>query len=135
MGVIVLALVVSGHQQDFHVPLWVILLCATALAAGTYSGGLRIMRTVGRRIFHLTPPHGFAAELAASSVLYLTAIAFHAPISTTHVITSAVMGVGSTQRRSAVRWAVAGDIAVGWVLTLPAAAAVSALVYGVTRLW
>jgi inorganic phosphate transporter, PiT family len=135
MGVIVLALVVSGHQQDFHVPLWVIALCATALAAGTYSGGLRIMRTVGRRIFHLTPPHGFAAELSASSVLYLTAFAFHAPISTTHVITSAVMGVGSTQRRSAVRWAVAGDIAVGWVLTLPAAAIVAALVYGVIGFW
>nr|WP_106191676.1 inorganic phosphate transporter [Umezawaea tangerina] len=135
MGVIVLALVVAGHQTDYHVPLWVILLCATALAAGTYSGGLRIMRTVGRRIFHLTPPHGFAAELSASSVLYLTAFAFTAPISTTHVITSAVMGVGATERRSAVRWAVAGDIAVGWVLTLPASAAVSALVYLVTRLW
>jgi PiT family inorganic phosphate transporter len=135
MGVIVLALVVAGQQHDYTVPLWVILLCATALAAGTYSGGLRIMRTVGRRIFHLTPPYGFAAELSASSVLYLSAFVFTAPISTTHTITSAVMGVGATRRRSAVRWAVAGEIATGWVLTLPAATAVAAAVYPLIRLF
>ena len=135
MGVIVLALVIAGRQHDYSVPLWVILLCAAALAAGTYAGGLRIMRTVGRRIFHLTPAHGFAAELSAASVLYLTAFVFTAPVSTTHMITSAVMGVGATRRRSAVQWAVAGDIAVGWVLTLPAAAVVAALVYSVTRIW
>ena len=134
MGVIVLALVVSGYQDTYSVPLWVIVACALALAAGTYSGGLRIMRTLGRRIFHLTPPHGFAAELSASSVLYLTAFVFHAPISTTHVITSAVMGVGATTRRSAVRWSVAADIAKGWVLTLPASAAVAAAAYGVVAL-
>jgi PiT family inorganic phosphate transporter len=135
MGVIVLALVIAGRQHDYSVPLWVILLCATALAAGTYSGGLRIMRTLGRRIFHLTPPYGFAAEISAASVLYLTAFVFAAPVSTTHVITSAVMGAGATRRRSAVRWAVAGEIAVGWVLTLPAATAVAALVYTLTRLF
>ncbi|MCR3750803.1 inorganic phosphate transporter [Lentzea californiensis] len=134
MGVIVLALVVSGHQDSYSVPLWVIVACALALALGTYSGGLRIMRTLGRRIFHLTPPHGFAAELSASSVLYLTAFVFHAPISTTHVITSAVMGVGATTRRSAVRWSVAADIAKGWVLTLPASAVVAAAAYGVVAL-
>ena len=131
MGVIVLALVVTGYQTDYSVPFWVILLCATALAAGTWSGGLRIMRTLGRRIFHLTPPHGFAAEVSASSVLYLTAFVFAAPVSTTHVVTSAVMGVGATSRRSAVRWSVAGDIAVGWVLTAPAAATIAALAYAV----
>jgi PiT family inorganic phosphate transporter len=135
MGVIVLALVIAGQQNDYTVPIWVVLLCAFALAAGTYSGGLRIMRTLGRRIFHLTPPHGFSAELSASSVLYLTAFAFHAPISTTHVITSAVMGVGATQRRSAVRWAVAGDIAKGWVLTLPGSAAVAAVAVLVAQLF
>jgi PiT family inorganic phosphate transporter len=135
MGVIVLALVIAGQQDDYTVPLWVVLVCALALAAGTYSGGLRIMRTLGRRIFHLTPPHGFAAELSASSVLYLTAFAFHAPISTTHVITSAVMGVGATQRRSAVRWAIAGDIAKGWVLTLPGSAAVAATAFLVSQLF
>jgi PiT family inorganic phosphate transporter len=134
MGIIVLALVVTGHQDDYHVPLWVILLCATALAAGTWSGGLRIMRTLGRRIFHLTPAHGFAAEVSASSVLYLAAFVFAAPVSTTHVVTSAIMGVGATQRRKAVRWSVAGDIALGWVLTFPGAASVAALAYTVLNL-
>jgi PiT family inorganic phosphate transporter len=135
MGVIVLALVISGHQTDYRVPLWVILACATALALGTWSGGLRIMRTLGRRIFNLTPPYGFAAEISAASVLYTTAFVFAAPISTTHTITSAVMGVGATRRRSAVRWAVAGEIATGWVLTLPAATAVAALVYTIIRIF
>jgi inorganic phosphate transporter, PiT family len=134
MGVIVLALVVTGHQTKYTVPLWVIVACALALGLGTYSGGLRIMRTLGRRIFNLTPAHGFAAELSAASVLYLTAYAIAAPVSTTHVITSAVMGVGATQRRSAVRWAVAGDIVKGWVLTAPAAGTVAALAYFLTRL-
>ncbi|TDV43604.1 inorganic phosphate transporter [Actinophytocola oryzae] len=134
MGIIVLALVVTGHQNDYHVPLWVILACATALAAGTWSGGLRIMRTLGRRIFHLTPAHGFAAEISASSVLYLTAFVFAAPVSTTHVVTSAVMGVGATQRRKAVRWSVAGEIATGWVLTFPGAGLVAALAYLVLNL-
>jgi inorganic phosphate transporter, PiT family len=134
MGVIVLGLVITGHQHDYTVPLWVILLCAIALAFGTYAGGLRIMRTLGRRIFPLTPPYGFAAEISAASILYLTAFVFAAPISTTHVITSAVMGVGSTRRRSAVRWSVAGNIVVAWVLTLPAAATAAALIYTLTRL-
>src|SRR5207248_1695564 len=129
MGVIVLGLVITGHQQTYSVPFWVILACACALALGTYSGGLRIMRTLGRRIFPLTPPYGFAAEISGASVLYLTAFVFAAPISTTHVITSAVMGVGATRRRSAVRWGVAGNIVTAWVLTLPAAATVAALVY------
>jgi PiT family inorganic phosphate transporter len=135
MGVIVLALVVTGHQDDYHVPFWVIILCATALAAGTWSGGLRIMRTLGRRIFHLTPGHGFAAEVSASSVLYMTAFVFAAPVSTTHVVTSAVMGVGATQRRKAVRWSIAGDIAIGWVLTFPGAASIAALAYTVLNLF
>ena len=93
------------------------------------------MRTLGRRIFPLTPPYGFAAEMSAASVLYLTAFVFAAPISTTHVITSAIMGVGATRRRSAVRWAVAGNIVTAWVLTLPAAGIVAALVYTITRLF
>jgi PiT family inorganic phosphate transporter len=135
MGVIVLGLVITGHQTDFSVPFWVILACALALATGTYSGGMRIMRTLGRRIFPLTPPYGFSAEIAGASVLYLTAFLFAAPISTTHVITSAIMGVGATRRRSAVRWAVAGNIVVAWVLTLPAAAIVAALVYTVVQLF
>jgi PiT family inorganic phosphate transporter len=129
MGLIVLALLTTGRQHDVHVPLWVVLACAFALAAGSYSGGRRIMRTLGRGIFPLTPPHGFIAELTGSLVLYVTAFVFAAPVSTTHVITSAVMGVGTTRRASAVRWAVAENIVTGWLLTLPAAASVAALVY------
>jgi PiT family inorganic phosphate transporter len=135
MGVIVLALVLTGYQDDYTVPFWVILLCASALAAGTWSGGLRIMRTLGRRIFNLTPAHGFAAEISATAVLYTTAFVFAAPVSTTHVVTSAIMGAGATRRRSAVRWSVAGDIAIGWVLTAPAAGTVAAIFYGLIALF
>ena len=129
MGVIVLALVVGGFHQGFEVPWWVILLSAGALSAGTYSGGWRIMRTLGRRIIDLDPPRGFAAEATASAVLYTTAFAFAAPISTTQTITSSILGVGATKRLSAVRWGVAGNIVVAWVLTIPMAALVAALAY------
>lgn len=129
MGVITLALVVGGYQSDFEVQVWVIVAAALALAAGTYAGGWRIMRTLGRRIVHLDPPRGFAAESTAASVLYVTAFAFHAPISTTQTITSAVMGVGATRRISAVRWGVAGNILIAWVLTLPMAGLAAAIVY------
>ncbi|TCK24902.1 inorganic phosphate transporter [Pseudonocardia endophytica] len=131
MGVIVLALVVGGYHQGFDVPWWVILLSAGALSAGTYSGGWRIMRTLGRRIIDLDPPRGFAAELTASAVLYTTAFAFAAPISTTQTITASILGVGATKRISAVRWGVAGNIAVAWVLTIPAAAAFAAVAFWV----
>jgi PiT family inorganic phosphate transporter len=129
MGVITLALVVGGYQTGFDVQWWVIVAAATALAAGTYAGGWRIMRTLGRRIVHLDPPRGFAAEATAASVLYTTAFVFQAPISTTHTITSAVMGVGATRRLSAVRWGVAGNIIGAWVLTLPMAGLAAAIVY------
>jgi inorganic phosphate transporter, PiT family len=131
MGVIVLALVVGGFHQGFAVPWWVILLSAGALSAGTYSGGWRIMRTLGRRIIALDPPHGFAAEATASAVLYTTAFAFAAPISTTQTITSSILGVGATKRLSAVRWGVAGNIVVAWVLTIPMAALAAALAFWV----
>ncbi|WP_370938051.1 anion permease [Amycolatopsis sp. cg13] len=129
MGVLVLALIAAGKQNTFSVPLWVTLVCAGALSLGTCSGGLRIMRTLGRRVFPLDPPHGFVAESVGASVLYLTAFAVKAPISTTHVITAAVMGVGATRRLSAVRWGIARDIVLGWVLTFPAAAGVAALAF------
>ena len=129
MGVIVIALVAGGVQDDNQIPLWVKLSAAGAISLGTYSGGWRIMRTLGRRVIELDPARGFVAETVAASVLYTTAFAFHAPISTTQTITSAIMGVGATKRLSAVRWGVAGNIAVAWVLTIPAAATVAALMY------
>ena len=129
MGIIVLALVVSGSQSTYDIPWWVYWLTAAVMAAGTYSGGWRVIRTLGRRIIHLDPPQGFAAEVSAASVLFGAAIGFGAPISTTHTITAAIMGVGSTKRLNAVRWGVAGNIVTAWVLTLPAAATIALLTY------
>ncbi|WP_083982330.1 inorganic phosphate transporter [Actinomadura hibisca] len=135
MGIIVLALVTTGHSDGSSVPLWVILACAGALSMGTYAGGWRIMRTLGRKVIELDPPKGFAAEATASVILYAAAYIWHAPISTTHTITSAIMGVGATKRLSAVRWGVAGNIVVAWVLTMPAAALVAAVVYWLVHLF
>lgn len=129
MGVIVLALVAGGLHQGTSIPLWVKLSAALAISLGTYAGGWRIMRTLGRKVIELDPARGFVAESVAASVLYTTAFVFHAPISTTHTITSAIMGVGATRRLSAVRWGVARSIGVAWVLTIPMSAAVAALLY------
>jgi len=136
MGVIFLALLTGGYvSQSDGLPLWVIFSAAAAISLGTWSGGWRIMRTLGRRIIHLDPPRGFAAESVAASVLYTTSYAFEAPISTTHTITSAVMGVGATKRVSAVRWGVAKSILGAWVLTFPAAALIAAVCYWVAHLF
>jgi PiT family inorganic phosphate transporter len=129
MGIVVMALTIADVQDDKGIPLWVKVACAGMLSLGTYAGGWRIMRTLGRRIIELDPPQGFAAETTAASVMYAASFMFHAPISTTHVITSAIMGVGSTKRFSAVRWGVAGNIVAGWFITMPAAATVAALSY------
>jgi PiT family inorganic phosphate transporter len=134
MGVVVLALTVGGYHEGTGIPIWVFFLTALVLAAGTYSGGWRIMRTLGRRIIELDPPHGFAAESTAASVLFVAAIQYGAPISTTHTITSAIMGVGATRGRRAVRWGVAGNIVSAWIFTMPSAGLVAALVYGVAQL-
>ena len=128
MGIITLALFTSGKITTFEVPLWVKIACAVAMALGTYSGGWRIIHTLGAKVIKLDPIHGFAAETAAASVIQL-ATHFGLPVSTTHTITAAIMGVGSTQRLSAVRWGVAGNILTAWVLTLPAAGLVAAGVY------
>jgi PiT family inorganic phosphate transporter len=133
IGAIVLVLIASGHHRGDSIPVWVIIVAAASMSLGTYIGGWRIMRTLGRRVIEPDSPRGFAAEATAATVLYVTSYAFAAPVSTTHVITSAIMGVGATRRRSAVRWGTAGDIVAGWVLTLPAAALVAAAVYCVTR--
>jgi PiT family inorganic phosphate transporter len=135
MGVIVLALIAGGyHADDDAIPLWVKLAAATAISLGTYSGGWRIMRTLGRKIIELDPARGFVAESVSAIVLYVNAYWLHAPVSTTHTITSAIMGVGATKRLSAVRWGVAKNIGVAWVLTIPAAALVAAGVYLVLNL-
>ena len=136
MGVIFLALLAGEHvNPGDDLPLWVIFAAATAISLGTWSGGWRIMRTLGRRIIHLDPARGFASEAIAASVLYTTAYVWQAPISTTHTITSAVMGVGATKRLSAVRWGVAKSILAAWVLTFPAAGLVAAGSYGVLHLF
>jgi PiT family inorganic phosphate transporter len=128
MGIVVMALVIADVEgQDDAIPIWVKIACAVTLSLGTYAGGWRIMRTLGRRIIELDPPQGFAAETTAASVMYTASFMFHAPISTTHVITSAIMGVGSTKGSRAVRWGVAKNIVMGWFITMPAAAAVAAV--------
>lgn len=134
MGIIVLALYTGGFQDSkTEIPQWVYYSSATVLALGTYAGGWRIIRTLGRRIIHLGPPEGFAAETVASAVLYYNALVLGAPISTTHTITSAIMGVGATKKVSAVRWGVAGNIVIAWVLTFPGAALFAGILYFITR--
>ncbi len=135
MGVIFLALVTGGYAgANDDLPLWVVLAAAGAISAGTYAGGWRIMRTLGRKIIDLDPPRGFAAESVGATVLYTTAFVFHAPISTTHTITSAVMGAGATKRFSAVRWGMARTILAAWVFTFPAAALAAWLCYELLHL-
>jgi PiT family inorganic phosphate transporter len=136
MGVIFLALITTGHASaDDRLPLWVVLAAAGAISAGTYSGGWRIMRTMGRKIIDLDPARGFSAESVGAAVLYTTAYAFQAPISTTHVITSAIMGAGATRRLSAVRWGMARSIITAWVLTFPMAGLAAALCYAIAHLF
>ena len=136
MGIIVLALIAHGDfsEQNFHVPAWVKISAATAIALGTYAGGWRIIRTMGSRIIKMDPAQGFAAQGSGAAVV-LAASHFGYPLSTTHTISGAVMGAGAGKRLSAVRWGVAGNIVAAWILTLPAAAAGGALVYGLTRLF
>jgi inorganic phosphate transporter, PiT family len=128
MGVIALALFEAGKIDHFYIPGWVIVASGLAIAAGTYAGGWRIMRTVGQRIFSIEPASGFAAQVSGGSVIYL-ATHFGFPVSTTHVVSGSVMGAGATQRLSAVRWGVAGNIVVAWILTIPAAALVAGAFY------
>ena len=135
MGVIVLALVAAGWHTGSEIPLWVKIAAASAISLGTYSGGWRIMRTLGRKVIELDPARGFVAETVASGVLYTTAFVFHAPISTTQTITSAIMGVGATKRLSAVRWGMVGNIGIAWLLTIPAAGTVAAVLFFVFNLF
>jgi PiT family inorganic phosphate transporter len=135
MGVIALALVVSGHlDPDFdRPPTWVIVSAALAMALGTYAGGWRIIKTMGTRIAKIDPPQGFAAQTACAGILWTTAH-YGFPVSTTQTISGCVMGAGASRRFSAVRWGIAGNIVVAWILTLPAAGLVGAVMESVTRL-
>ncbi|HWF58946.1 MAG TPA: inorganic phosphate transporter [Nitrospira sp.] len=128
MGVITLALVASGQLTSLEVPTWVIVACALAMGLGTTVGGWRIIRTLGIKMVKLEPVHGFCAETAAASVLLFSAH-FGLPVSTTHTITSSILGVGSTKRLSAVRWGVTSKIFSAWVFTLPGAALLGAGIY------
>ena len=135
MGIITLALISSGHleAEPFHVPTWVIVSAATAMAAGTYAGGWRIIKTLGTRVAKLDPPQGFAAQTSTAVILWVTA-RYGFPVSTTHTISGSVLGAGASTRFSAVRWGVAGNIILAWLLTIPCAAAVGALMETLTRL-
>ena len=135
MGVITLALVANGTlDADAGTPDWVVVSAASAIALGTYFGGWRIIRTMGSRIIKMDAAQGFAAQGAGAAVILASShVGF--PLSTTHTISGAVMGAGAAKRLSAVRWGVAGNIVVAWILTLPASAAIGAGTYGVTRLF
>jgi PiT family inorganic phosphate transporter len=134
MGIITMALIAFGSvPKNSAPPLWVIIACACAMALGTAAGGWRIIKTMGHRIVRLEPVHGFAAETTAATVLFVTAH-YGMPVSTTHTIAGSIFGVGSSKRLSAVRWGVARSMIIAWVLTIPAAAIVSAICYQVIRL-
>ena len=129
MGIIFLALVANGNlTPDDAIPTWVVVSAATAIALGTYVGGWRIIKTMGSRIIKMDPAQGFAAQGTGAAVI-LSASHVGFPLSTTQVMTGAIMGAGAAKRLSAVRWGVAGNIAIAWALTLPASAAVGGLTY------
>jgi PiT family inorganic phosphate transporter len=128
MGIMTLALFTAGVLATPDVPLWVILVAASAISLGTAAGGWRIIRTMGQRVVKLDPVHGFAAETTAATIIF-GASHFGMPVSTTHVISSAIMGAGASDRFSAVRWGVAGNIVTAWVLTIPASGLVAAVAF------
>jgi PiT family inorganic phosphate transporter len=125
MGIITMGLVVLGYQSDFVVPWWVILTSATAIGIGTAAGGWRIIHTLGGKFYKIRPIHSFTSQLS-SMIVILTASIFGGPVSTTHVVSSSIIGVGAAQRKSQVRWGVMGDILLAWFLTVPASAAIAA---------
>ncbi len=130
MGVITLALMSGGYLQTLDVPLWVILICAMAMGVGTAAGGWRVIRTLGHQMLKLQPVHGFAAETAATAVI-VGASSLGLPVSTTHVITTSIMGVGATKRLTAVRWGIAGKIILAWIFTLPMCIGIAWVTYKV----
>jgi PiT family inorganic phosphate transporter len=135
MGIIMAALITGGYASPKDdIPIWVGLAAFTAIGLGTLSGGWRIVKTMGSKITKLKPVGGFCAETGGAGAIFL-ASHFGIPVSTTHTITGAIVGVGATQRLSAVRWGVAGRIVWAWVITIPAAAAIAALTYGIISIF
>jgi PiT family inorganic phosphate transporter len=130
MGIITMGLVASGYQETFHVPLWVISLSAAALALGTAFGGWRLIRTLGGRIFTIRPIHAFTSQ-AASALVVLGAALVGGPVSTTHVVSSSIMGAGAAERVKKVRWQIAQSMLVTWILTIPLTALLSAGLYAI----
>jgi PiT family inorganic phosphate transporter len=128
MGIITLALVTGGYLKVFAVPIWVIIICAGMIAFGTAVGGWKLIRTLGGKFYRIRPIDGFASQLASTAVI-LGASLFGGPVSTTQVVSSAIMGVGAAERKNKVRWSVAQEIAMAWVLTIPATALVAAGLY------
>lgn len=128
MGIITMGLVATGYLSQFKVPWWVVLLSASAIALGTLSGGWRLIRTLGGKFYKIRPVHGFTSQLT-SAIVIMGAALMGGPVSTTQVVSSSIMGVGSAERLSKVRWGVAGNIALTWVITIPVSAAMAALLY------
>lgn len=134
MGIITLALFTGGFLPSFHVPIWVKLLCAGAMAAGTALGGWKIIRTMGNKIFRIEPINGFASDFTSSLIIYGGSL-LGMPVSTTHVVSSAIMGVGAAKRLRGVRWDIARQIIIAWFITIPCAALVAMLVYKIIQLF
>lgn len=134
MGIITIMLVSGGFLNTFHVPLWVVVSCAMAMAAGTAVGGWRIIRTMGGKIFRIEPINGFAADFTSSLVIYCSSL-LGAPVSTTHVVSSSIMGVGAAKRMRGVRWNIARQIVIAWFITIPSAALVAMLIYNLINLF
>lgn len=134
MGVITMGLVASGVLTEFHVPIWVIAVSAGAIALGTWTGGWRLIRTLGGKFFKIRPVHGFTTQIASAAVI-LSAALSGGPVSTTQVVSSAIMGVGSAERVSKVHWGVAGEIVMAWFLTIPVSAVLSAVLGMFLRNW
>jgi PiT family inorganic phosphate transporter len=134
MGMITMALVSGGFISTFEVPTWVVVSCASAMALGTSVGGKKIIKTMGSGMAKLTPVNGFAAQTGAASVIFMATL-FHAPVSTTHIISTTVMGVGASKRLKSVKWGVAKDIVWAWVLTIPITASLSALIITIIKLF
>ena len=134
MGIITMALVSYGALAVFKVPLWVMVACALAMALGTSLGGWRVIKTMGSKIFKLKPVHGFSAETSAGMVIAGISL-LGIPISTTHVISTAIMGSGSSQRISMVRWGIVRNIIIAWIITIPVSGIVAALLYSIVKMF